>query len=291
MTESEHVESLIESARAALELDDAERIRFALQDKWIPYPRAEAILKRMEELFAHPPVQRMPNLLLYGDSNIGKTAIVRQFQRMHPRTDGVDADAYPVVIAQAPPGPDERRFLDDILGLLRIPFRYRDELAVKQGRIKNIFGKIGTRMLIVDEFHNVLSGTVPKQRHFLNCLKNFSNDWGIVMVLVGTKDALIATNTDPQIQSRYPPMGLPKWEMDEAYAAHLAGVEKTLPLKKPSCLASREIGVKIMELAEGNLGDVMELISKACRIAIETGTERISMNEILAVGHVPPSKR
>ena len=38
----------------------------------------------MEDLLAYPPRDRMPCLLLYGDTGMGKTKIIRKFLRDHP---------------------------------------------------------------------------------------------------------------------------------------------------------------------------------------------------------------
>jgi hypothetical protein len=54
------------------------------RDRWIDYARAGAVLDRLERLLATPERDRMPCLLLHGESNIGKTQIVRKFVRDHP---------------------------------------------------------------------------------------------------------------------------------------------------------------------------------------------------------------
>jgi Bacterial TniB protein len=67
---------------------------------------------------------RMPCLLLYGESGMGKTMIVEKFERMHPprhdRKSGIESR--PVMIIQFPSGPDERRLFVRILHGLGAPY-------------------------------------------------------------------------------------------------------------------------------------------------------------------------
>ena len=54
-------------------------------DRWVSYARAELALASMEDLLSFPKRTRMPNLLLVGPTNNGKTMIVEKFP---PRTSG-----------------------------------------------------------------------------------------------------------------------------------------------------------------------------------------------------------
>nr|WP_254601631.1 TniB family NTP-binding protein [Burkholderia lata] len=53
-------------------------------------------------------------------------------------------------------------------------------------------------MLDVDEVHHLLAGSHREQRASLNLLKFLANDLRISMVLVGTRDAVLALQTDAQ---------------------------------------------------------------------------------------------
>ncbi len=289
--DDQHIEGLLPETREVVLKGDAERIGYLKTEKWIPYTRASQILAKLEDLFNEPVKPRMPSLLIVGESNNGKTSLVKKFERAHPKTDGLDSNACPVIYVQAPPVPDERRFYDEIFSTLLVPFRHRDDPSLKLAMIAYYFRKIGTRMLIVDEIHNVLSGSVPKQRAFLNALKNLSNMSQMPIVLVGTKDALIATNTDMQISSRFKPMNLPQWKFNVDFVRLLASIECTLPLRKPSKLATKEIAEAIHDLSEGNIGDIFELINELAMEAIRTGSEQVTLKEIKASGYIAPSKR
>ena len=75
---------LLPAARKQAELGNDERIIGLLRDRWIDYPRATQALQQLERLYETPRRDRMPCLLLHGDSNIGKTKITAKFRRAHP---------------------------------------------------------------------------------------------------------------------------------------------------------------------------------------------------------------
>src|SRR6266851_102127 len=60
--------------------DARSRIRRIRTDRWLAYARAEAVLAALEDLLPFPKRLRMPNLLLVGPTNNGKTMIVEKFR-------------------------------------------------------------------------------------------------------------------------------------------------------------------------------------------------------------------
>ena len=103
---------LNDSTAKQLELSNAERIEKIRSPRWIGYPRAKVVLSKLEDLLVYPRSHRMPNMLVVGDTNNGKTMLVQRFCALHladnnPSGDGV---CVPVLFVQAPPVPDEGRF-------------------------------------------------------------------------------------------------------------------------------------------------------------------------------------
>ena len=67
--------------RDAALLSNDERIHWLRQERWIQYPRAERILERLLDLVDYPPRDRMPCLVIYGATGMGKTRIIQKFLR------------------------------------------------------------------------------------------------------------------------------------------------------------------------------------------------------------------
>lgn len=65
----------------------------------------------------------MPCLLIYGDTGMGKTKIIRKFERSHPATfcQATGVTNRPVVVAQVPSEPVERDLYRELLASLEAP--------------------------------------------------------------------------------------------------------------------------------------------------------------------------
>lgn len=281
------------AARAALDLPTAERIEHMRRSRWIGYTRAKQLLAKLDDLLTHPKTHRMPNLLIVGDTNAGKTMLANRFVQLHPADDNPDGDAVivPVLVVQAPPGPEESRFYNAILEALFAPYNPRERVAQKQVQVLRILKQIGLRILIIDAVHNVLTGPVNKQRQFLNVLKYLGNDLQIPLVGLGTTEALRAIQADPQLANRFEPAALPRWRLNQEFQMLLASFEQALPLREPSRLADKQVARKLLALSEGSLGELSSLLTAAAVYAVQTGAERIDEQSLAALDWVPPSER
>ena len=111
--ESLDLDHLHPGARPVALLPDEERLRHVRAERWIGYSRAAEAVDRLEELLGWPARQRMPNLLLIGPTNNGKSMIVEKFRRLHPPISHPDREEIPVLALQLASylGPTERRRL------------------------------------------------------------------------------------------------------------------------------------------------------------------------------------
>ena len=64
--------------------------------------------------------------------------------------------------------------------------------------------------MIIDEVHHLLNGSVREQCQLLNQLKLSSRDLRMLIVALGTSEALYPMQIYPQIASRFEPFSLPK---------------------------------------------------------------------------------
>ncbi len=283
------------SIRPLAEENNESRIRRIRTDRWITYGRAEAALAAMDDLLSFPKRTRMPNLLLVGPTNNGKTMIVEKFRRSHPpieaRATAEGAANVPVLKVQMPAGPDEPRFFAAILNELGFPHRYVDRLSKRQDAAVRMLRETGVRILVIDEVHNLLSGSRVQQRRLLNLLRWLGNELQIPLVAVGTVEALHAVQSDDQLANRFEPTGLPPWRHGEEYRQLLSTLEAVLPLRRPSQLAEPMLAEKILAAAEGILGEVVSIITRAAVHAVMTGTEAITAKLIDETGFISPTQR
>lgn len=286
---------LHQSARAWADEDAPSRIRRIRTDRWIGYARAEAALASLDDVLSFPKRTRMPNLLLVGQTNNGKTMIVEKFRRSHPpvaATDTTDGLAcVPVLKIQMPPGPDERRFFGAILEELGMGQWPGENLAARQSDAVRLMRLTDVRMLIIDELHNILSGTRNQQRRLLNLLRWLGNELQIPLVGVGTAEALYAIRSDDQLANRFEPVPLPLWTEGSEYLRLLSTFEALLPLRKSSGLAGSVLAGTIFTRSEGVLGEIVAIVIRAAVEAISSGTEAITPRMIERSRFTSPSDR
>ena len=290
---NDEYQHLNESAREALKLSNEERIKRIRRARWIKYTRAEEILDQLEDLLTQPKKHRMPNLLIYGDTNNGKTMIVNRFHSQHPAYDNPDGEGVivPVLLIQCPPVPDEGRFYNTILEAIYLPYKASDRPDKKQFQAIKMLRRIKLTMLILDEIHNLIAGNLSKQRHFLNTIKYLGNELQIPIVGVGTKDALVALRTAPEVANRFEPAYLPRWEIGNEYLRLLNSFERMLPLKKASNLYENDIAIKLLSMSEGLIGELSTILIKAAVKAIKSSQEHITVKLLNSLKWIQPSKR
>ena len=172
-------------------LPDPERIHWLRQERWIQYPRAKRILERLIDLVDYPPHDRMPCLVIYGATGMGKTRIIQKFLRDN-RTHfdkKLGKTRLPVVSIQMPPSPSERDLYEELLAAMGGIFTYGTSITALRHRIRSLARQLEVRMLIIDEIHSLLAGTFREQRIFLNAIRFLANDLRLPLVCAGTHEA------------------------------------------------------------------------------------------------------
>ena len=287
------VTHLNESTAKLLDLPPEERIQHIRSPRWIGYPQAKEVINKLEDLLTYPPCHRMPNLLIVGDTNNGKTMLVQRFCALHQPADNPEGNGImvPVLDLQAPPVPEEGRFYNAILERLFAPYKHSDRVDKKQMQVLKLLRYVGLKMLVIDEIHHLLAGNLNKQRAFLNVIKFLGNELQIPIVAVGTRDAFRALQTDPQLANRFEPAVLPRWENDTDFWRLLASFERMLPLQQPSLLHQPDLALCIHAMTEGYIGEVSRLLVEAAVSAVQSKKEKIDRKLLEAIGWVAPAQR
>lgn len=279
------------TAQAAARLPDAERIKRIRSDRWIGYPRAQTTLARLETFYDWPTKQRMPNLLLVGPTNNGKSMIIEKFRRRHPPISEPDREHIPVLSIQMPSDPSVSRFYAALLDATGAPPRPRQRLADQERLALSVLRSVGVRMLVIDELHNVLSGRDSSRREFLNLLRFLGNELRIPLVGVGTRDAYLAIRSDDQLENRFEPITLPRWKEDADTLSLLASFASSFPLRKRSTIATTEMANYLLARSEATIGELTLLLTEAAVAAVDSGEEAINHSSLSLAAYAGPSER
>lgn len=275
---------------------DEERFQYISKTYWIDYPIASDILQKMEDLIRYERDKiRVTSILLVGSSNNGKTSLLDRFKTLHKNYDlnlctieeqrekyfsEYHATGMPVVYIIAPTEVTEGRLYSEILSTLNAEYKERDTTAAKKKLVEHYFNSLNVEMLIIDEIHNILGASPLKRNAMMDTIKNLSNQLKIPIVLSGTKDALRAISTNSQISSRFRPMYLTKWKMNKDFITLLATILSMLPLKKKSNILNKNAAELVLEMSEGYIGEIINLLKESAIYAIRTGSEQITIDEL-----------
>jgi Bacterial TniB protein len=228
------------AARQLARLPAAERLRHVRADRWIGYTRAIQALDTLETLFGWPAKQRMPNLLVIGPTNNGKSMIIEKFRRSHLPVSHPDHEEIPVLAVQMPSEPSVTRFYTALLAAMGAPLRPRQRLAELEQLALRLLRELAVRMLVIDELHHVLAGRGDSRREFLNLVRFLGNELRIPLVGVGTREAYLAIRSDDQLENRFAPLTLPRWQADEEACSLLASFAASFPLRRPPASRRRK---------------------------------------------------
>lgn len=244
---------------------------------------------------AIPPARSVvvDRVLLVAPSFKGKTSILQRFMAMHPPDLDPTGEVTicPVVMVEAPPKPDISDFYTRILDALMTPYKPTASVRERYSQIKRLFRQMDVRMLIVDEIHHLIAGSLNRQQEFRNALKSLGNETMVTIVATGIEDAYNAFNTDPQMPSRFTPEDLPLWRANNEFCSILTTLELRAPLRLPSNLKQPQMMLAIHTRCEGTLGDMCDLVKELTVDAIRSKAERITLDRIGTLPWVPPSKR
>ena len=289
MSTQEHIHP---EFRHLLALSAQERIAFMDHPRWIGYTLANRTIESLRGLMEKPTRPRMPNLLIVGEPNNGKTTIIRRFMDLHGQG-FVNENAEPVkpvILTEAPPSADEKGFYISVLERFWAPYRATDPVPKLRYQVIHQLRTCSTRLLIIDEFHSLLTGTPIKQREVMNAIKLLCNELMIPIVGVGTREAVRVLHTDPQHASRFDVLSLPLWELNADFQKLLASFEKILPLREPSRLHQPDLASPLHAISAGNLGDLHRLLVECSVEAIQRGQECIDKRIIEAKAWVRPTR-
>ena len=260
-----------------------ERIEHIRSDRWIAFDRATIVLNRLTSLMEMPKQSRMPGLMVYGSSGIGKTMIAKRMVSQYPTSHdaGPGVTKTPILLLQAPPAPDERRFHQHILASIGAPMWGRHTVSELEVRALGYLRDMDLKMFMIDEVHNLLAGSYREQRRFLNMLRFLANDLCASLVVFGVNEALDAIRGDDQLARRLDEHFLPLWEDDVEFSRLIQTLISAMELKRASGLRINSLRT-ILNVTGGVTSRVFTMIKALAIDAIETGEEPITDEAVQA---------
>lgn len=262
--------------------DDAVRLRYIDDERFIPHRRANEILDELERLIGANDAVRAQGRMLIGESLAGKSTIIDVFRRRHLATDDANSEAAfcPLITVSFPDNPREGIY-PEILRALGRNITKSDRPVTLRHDCLALLSSVRTRMIIIDEFHTLLAGTDSERQKGMATVKFLMNAFHRPIVVAGTADCAVAVRGDTQMSSRLRPLPLKRFIFDDDFLELMVGFESTLPLRKASNLFEPALAQKIFSMSDGVMGHISDLLNECAREAIKSGVEQITL-EIMA---------
>lgn len=261
------------------------------QKRWINYPAVRKILKRLNYLYQYPRGGRMPSMLIHGQSGMGKTSLAKYYLRKHPRSyDKKKGVAHiPVLYIEIPPVvKDERDFYIEILLAVGAPFPWSGKAPRLRQLVRDILEEVGCKTLLIDELHNLLSGTPRQLRESLNALRFLSNQLQISLICFGLDSTINVIAGDDQLSNRMESHHLQPLRKKASLSKFAKEIVRHYPLYGETDFSSDELVSEILLQTGGIIGRLVPLLQEAAIYAAEKGIENINIDVLRAVGKQPP---
>lgn len=278
-------------ALQVIDIEGPERIVSRWGNLWVGYPRLKEIYDKMEVMLMTPPSTRPRNLLLLGESNVGKTTMLRRWAERKNR-EAAEAERLcdpallgewahiPVVCIETPGLGDEARLYENILDKLGFPLPASYSTSAKLRAVVKLIKANRVGLIILDEFHNALPAHFKQLLRFNVTLKNLTNETGIPFLVAGTDIVDQVFHKDDQLHRRFSRATLERWPYDEDWRTLLRSFQMLIPLRKPSCLDDEGIARTLHEVSSGRIGDLSYVLHDAALLAVQSGEERITADLI-----------
>jgi hypothetical protein len=261
---------------------DEARFQYLKADRFIPYEAARVVFAELEDILTWPNTVRPPCRFLVAESDMGKSAIFKEFQKDHPASDNLDGDfaTIPVMRMQFPETGSDGVY-GEVIRKLNAETSSNPTPRALRSQALSLLDAIGNRVLIIDEIANVMVKDATRKTIAMNAIKFIANELERPIVMGVTPEAFTAVIVDKHIKSRFEPIFLPRFKDNEHYREFLFGFELALPLRKPSGLATNnDIAFEILQRTLGLAGSISKLTVAAARAAIRSGEERITVDII-----------
>jgi len=270
-----------------------ERFRRIWKPCWIDYPMASEGLARLDRLYRLPKSHRPKGALIVGDPNMGKTSLVREFQRAkNPKIDPKEElTRVPVVYIQSPPTADGAGIYTAILRALNAPFRAGSRILEKQDQVLSLLGKLDTKVLVIAEMHNMLDGKVDQRGIYMNVLRHLSNDLQLSIVGVGTTSVLRAVQTDQQLGSRMEPFRLRNWKFGTDYCNFIFNICAHAGISNFDAIRNKAFLDRIHRLSGGLTGETWELMGRLIETAFDNNDGTFDPKMLDKLNWIAPDDR
>lgn len=261
-----------------------DRIFYAMQPCWWPYPQAQKVLRELEDLMFFPDNDRPRCLLLTGNSNMGKSRILSEFHATHPpvRDDITGTRHWPSILITMPPYPTAESFLNKIFKTVGLRTN-SNSLKWLLDFAESELPQFHSRIFLVDEAQRVNDCPTRDRRYLANTFNELSSILKRPIVAGGTPKTKAYFQSDSQLRGRFQWMELADWQKGPELQAMIKSILENMPLRQgydPQIYQEEGMIDELLELSKGVTGGLLATIQDGTRSVLRAGGEYLSCDDI-----------
>lgn len=245
-------EEEIESARYLNVIYETDQIQLAL--------------KRINKVMKSSMTKNPRGLCIVGDPGVGKTTIMEQFQKQHPRIITDEVTIIPVVSITTPGKLSTDALYAEILSELKDPEPTKGTIPNKEKRVLTLIEKCQVKLILIDEYHQMipLKGPSESSQCFI-VVKDLMIKKRVSVALFGIPSVHHLTEIHPQLGSRFnstitiPKLSLQNAETTKNYLRILAAMTKNCPIDI-SIINSKKGALSMLVASEGYFRAITSII-------------------------------
>ena len=266
-------------------IEGRERLYKCWDKIWVPTPSTVNVEQELLDCMMAASSTKPRGLIIMGDPDTGKSRTMVAFKDRHPPKLNPETEyaKHPVIYLISPDTPDPILLLKKILAELGQPVKYNASLADLRSHTVMMMKSCNVGTVMIDELHDIQrdSRMTSKIVDFLTFLKSFINETGRPFVVGGTPLVYDMIASSDQIAGRLiKPIRLEPFSISD-FAMLMLRFELMLPLRRQSHFRQNERLIQAAyTLTQGYIGRLNYLLEDACKIAIDSGEERITFEII-----------
>ncbi|GGL13158.1 TniB family NTP-binding protein [Deinococcus radiotolerans] len=261
--------NLTEGAAQLVDAPAAQRVEYMRRRRRLHYAAGTAFLDRVQDLSHHQYAERSLGLVLTADQHQGKTTLLNwAFDRASASPAGQEQPAGQIrsIRVDVLPQWSLTSLYNACLEQLGMPVSTRGDPDQKLHALKRRIDACGTKLILMDEFHDVRQTAARHWPLILSGMRAICNTPGLTVVLAGLPEVEHIIESDLQLAARFEFHRLERWSNSQEYYNYLYSLLSDLPLAEPFPLLKH--GPEVLKLGKYRLGHFSRIILEgACQNA------------------------